>query len=254
MFYQIKSDGQCETLRPGQLTSTNGCTRLPVQGDTQPSQSPSQTDSACGEAEKHLRSAHSQPQVCWSRSSIRNAIFPPAGLKLSLGVANIPVLGYLWVVCGGVWHYSSFRYRILDCPTDSDFLVPHSKTASNQSKGRLLVISLLPDKKRLKSHKVRSIETVQNLQMMWFFFFSINFELFSVLSAVTQFSNCEINFQAHSAWRNTRFTWLKVPYMSLVFNQFSAVTADKLQLVLEVNILCQSIKKYFSCKHSMSTH
>lgn len=251
MFYQIKSDGQCVTLRPGQLTSTNGCTRLPVQADTQPSQSPSQTDSACGETEKHLRSAHSQPQVCWSRSSIRNAIFPPAGLKLSLGVANIPALGYLWVVCGGVWHYSSFKYRILDCPTDSDFLVPHSKTASNQSKGRPLVISLLPDKKRLEPHKVRSIETAQNLQMTWGFF-GINFELHSVLSAVTLFSNCEINFQARSARSNTRFTWLKVPYMSLVFNQFSAVTADKLQLVLEVNILCRS-KKYFSCKHGMTT-
>lgn len=252
MFYQIKSDGHCVTLRPDQLTSTNGCTRLPVQADTQPSQSPSQTDSACGETEKHLRSAHSQPQVCWSRSSIRNAIFPPAGLKLSLGVANIPALGYLWVVCGGVWHYSSFKYRILDFPTDSDFLVPHSKTASNQSKGRPLVISLLPDKKRLEPHKVRSIETVQNLQMTWGFFFGINFELLSVLSAVTLFSNCEINFQARSAQSNTHFTWLKVPYMSLVFNQFSAVTADKLQLVLEVNILCQS-KKYFSCKHGMST-
>lgn len=150
MFYQIKSDGQFVTLRPGQLTSTNGCTRLPVQADTQPSKSPSQTDRAGSETEKHLRSAHSQPQLCWSRSSIRNAIFPPAGLKLSLGVANISVLGYLWVVCCGVWHYSSFKYRILD--SDSDFLVPHSKTASNQSKGRLLVISLLPDKTRLKSH------------------------------------------------------------------------------------------------------
>lgn len=95
MFYQIKSDGQCVTLRPGQLTSTNGCTRLPVQADTQPSKSPSQTDSACSETEKHPRSAGSQPLLCWSHSSIRNAIFPPAGLKLSLGVANIPVLGYL---------------------------------------------------------------------------------------------------------------------------------------------------------------
>lgn len=167
MFYQIKSDGECVTLRLGQLTSTNGCTRLPVQADTQPSKSPSHTDSACGETEKPLRSAHSLPQLCWSRSSIRNAIFPPAGLKLSLGVANIPVLGYLWVVCGGVWHYSSFKYRILDCLTDSDFPVPHSKTASNQSKGRLLVISLLPVKTRLKSQKVRNIETVLNLRMTW---------------------------------------------------------------------------------------
>lgn len=84
--------------------------------------------------EKHLGCACSQPQLCRSHSSIRNAIFPPAGLKLSLRVANIPVLGYLWVVCGSVWHYSSFKCRILDCPTDSDFQVPHSKTASNKSK------------------------------------------------------------------------------------------------------------------------
>lgn len=90
--------------------------------------------SACCATEKRLRCACSQPQHCRSHSSIRNAIFPPAGLKLSLGVANIPVLGYLWVVCGSVWHYSSFKYRILDCPADSDFQVPHSKTASNKSK------------------------------------------------------------------------------------------------------------------------
>lgn len=130
---------------------------------------------------------------------IRNAIFPPAGLKLSLGVANITVLGYLWVVCGDVWHYSSFKYRILDCPTDSVFLVPHSKTARNLSKGRGLVILFLPDKTRLKSHKVRNIETVMNLQMTRGFFLVLNFELLSVLSAVTQFTNCETNVQMHSA-------------------------------------------------------
>lgn len=203
------------TLRPGQLTSTNGCTRLPVQADTRPSKSPSQTDSARGAAEKHLGSARSQSQLRWSRYSIRNAIFPPAGLKLSLGVANIPVLGYLWVVCGGVRHYSSFKYRILDCPTDSGFQVPHSKTASNRSKVRRLVISLLPDKTRLRSHKFGNIEAVQNSRMAWgvcfFFVFSINFcfETLSVLSAVTQFGNCEINFRAHRAWSNKHFAWIR---------------------------------------------
>lgn len=200
MLCQINRDGQCVTLRPGQLTSTNGCTRLPVQADTQPSKSPSQTSSACGESEKHLRSARSQPHLCWSRSSIRNGIFPSAGSRLSLGVANTPVLGYLWVVCCDVWHYSSFKYNISN--SDSDFLVPHSKTANNQSKGRLRVISLLPDKTRPKLHKVRCIQTVHNLQKAGLFFFYIltsRYSHFWVLSHNSATVKSTFKHTAHGA-------------------------------------------------------
>lgn len=103
---------------------------------------------------------------------------PPLGMPFSHQRVSNWVWGWLIFlcldtyrrVCCGVWHYSSFKCRILDCHTDSYFLVPQSKTASNQSKGRLLVMSLLPDKTRFKSHKVRSIETVQNLQITCIFF------------------------------------------------------------------------------------
>lgn len=69
MFYQIKSDGQCVTLRPGQLTSTNGCTRLPVQADTRPSKSPPQTDGAWGATK------NPPPEIC---------LLPTSALPISL--------------------------------------------------------------------------------------------------------------------------------------------------------------------------
>lgn len=241
MLYQIKSDGQCVTLKPGQLTSTNGCTRLPVQADTQPSKSPPQTNSACSETEKHLRSSLSQPHLCWSHSSIRNAIFPSAGPRLSLGVATFPVLGYLWAVCCCVWHYSSFKYRILH--SDSDFLVPHSKTASKQSKARPLVNSLLRDKTRLQLHKVRHIQTVQNLQIQACVFFLQDTLTFECCHTIQQLWN-----PLSSTQRMEQHTFhltngaVHEPCIETVFR----VTDHKLQLVLKVNILYQSIKKNIS--------
>lgn len=41
---------------------------------------------------------------------------------------------------GGVWHYSSFKCRILDCVTGSNFIMPHGKTAGDKSRGRPPVI------------------------------------------------------------------------------------------------------------------
>lgn len=40
----------------------------------------------------------------------------------------------------GARHYSSFKYRILDCFTDSNFTKPHSKTAGDKSRDRPQVI------------------------------------------------------------------------------------------------------------------
>lgn len=100
MFHQIESDGQSVTLRPSHLTSTNGCTRLPVQANTLPSKSPPQIDSTSSAIEKYLRPASFQPQTWWPLSSIRNTIFPPVGFKLSLGMPNIALLWYLWAACG----------------------------------------------------------------------------------------------------------------------------------------------------------
>lgn len=89
MFYQTESDRQGVTWRPSHLTDTNGCTGLPVQANTLPSKSACQIDSTESGAIKYQMY---MLQIWWPRSSIRIASSPPAGLKLSLGMANIPVL------------------------------------------------------------------------------------------------------------------------------------------------------------------
>lgn len=105
---------------------------------------------------KCLGSAPSQTQIWWPSSSIRNAIFPPVGAKLSLAMPNILPLWYLWAACGRcmcvrVWHYSSFKYRILDCLTGSNFIMPQSQTGGDKSQRRASHnLSRLRDKTRLR--------------------------------------------------------------------------------------------------------
>lgn len=105
LFHQIDTDGQGVTRRPSHLTGTNGWTRFPVEANTLPSTSPSQNwwCRQCHKKKtnkKKLWSARSLPRIWWPPSSIRNAILPPVGFKLSLGMPNIPVLWYLWAACG----------------------------------------------------------------------------------------------------------------------------------------------------------
>lgn len=70
---------------------------------------------------------------------------------------------------GGVWHYSSFKYRILDCVTGSNFIMPHGKTAGDKSRGRPPVIHHFSETKQdwddWVLHKVGKTEAVQNLKM-----------------------------------------------------------------------------------------
>lgn len=125
VFGQIKTDGQGVTLKPSHLTGTNACTRLPVEATALPSKSPFQIDSASNATEKYLWSARSQPQIRWSLSSIRNAIFPPVGFKLSLSILNIPLLWYLWALWELCVTLFTIKCRILECVTRPNFIMPH---------------------------------------------------------------------------------------------------------------------------------
>lgn len=74
---------------------------------------------------------------------------------------------------GGVWYYSSFKYRILDCVTRSNFIMPLGETAGHKSKDRPPVIYHISETKQEWDdrvlHKVGKTEAVQNWKMGCFF-------------------------------------------------------------------------------------
>lgn len=60
---------------------------------------------------------------------------------------------------GGVWHYSSFKYRILDCVSRSNFILPHGETAHHKSRNRPLVIYHISETKKKKKSGTTEFST-----------------------------------------------------------------------------------------------
>ena len=72
---------------------------------------------------------------------------------------------------GGVWHYSSFKYRILDCVTRSNFIMPHGKTAGHKSRDRPPVIYHFSETNKSEmSNFFTKLERLKNWKMGWLFF------------------------------------------------------------------------------------
>lgn len=135
VFDQIQTDGRGATLRSSHLTDTNGCTRLPAR---------------C-HPHHHLQLiAPAVAQTDQPALALRSDSFPPPLETLfSYCWDSNWVLAFLIFFCfdtyglcgGGVWHYSSFKYRILDCVTRPNFIKPYGRRAGHKSQGRPPVIS-----------------------------------------------------------------------------------------------------------------
>lgn len=170
LFRQRETDGQGVTLRPGHLTATNGCTRFPVQANTSPSTSPSQNWWCRQKKKKKI----SDLPTLYLES---DGLLPP----LEMPFCHRWVSNWVWVCLifrcfdtyglhvGGVWHYSSFKYRILDCVTGSDFIMPHGKTAGDKSRERAPIIHHFSETKQgwddRVLHKVGKTEAVRKLKV-----------------------------------------------------------------------------------------
>lgn len=138
-FYQIESDGKGVTLRPSHLTGTNGCTRLPVEASTLPSKSPSQIDSASSATEN----TSDLPTLNLTSDGLPPLLEMPFSHRWDLNWVWTCLIFQCFDTYGphaGARHYSSFKYRILDCFTDSNFTMPHSKAAGDKSRDRPQVI------------------------------------------------------------------------------------------------------------------
>lgn len=110
----------------------------------------------------------------------------------------------------GVWHYSSFKYRILDCVTRPNFIMTHGKTAGHKSWDKPPVIYHVSETKQEWDdwvlRKVGKIEALSNWEM-GYFFKRRDKCIGSIASRYSQLgvlwrnltTNCEINFQAHRA-------------------------------------------------------
>lgn len=130
------------TLRPSHLTGTNGFTRFPVEANTVPSTPPSQN---WWRRQCHKKKSTSDLPAIYLES---DGLLPP----LEMPFCHRWVSNWVWVCLifqcfdtyglhvGGVWHYSSFKYRILDCVTGSNFIMAHGKTAGDKSRDRAPII------------------------------------------------------------------------------------------------------------------
>lgn len=144
-------------------------------------------------------------------------------------------MGCVWAVCARVWHYSSFKYRILDCLTGSNFIMPQSQTGGDKSQRRASGnLSRLRDKTGLRrlsfSAKLGRTKEVLNMKAGVF-----GFSFFVFLKWRYEHSGAIASryFQLGVLWRNlatvkstlkrtepraiiTTSTLLKVSYISTV--------------------------------------
>lgn len=129
---------------------------------------------------------------------------------------------------GGVWHYSSFKYRILDCVTRPNFIMPYSERAGHKSWDRTPVIYHITETKQEWDdqvlNKVGKTEVFQYWKMGCFVK-QRDKGIGSIASRYSQLgvlwcnltTNCEINFQAHKALSHYyRYPLLKVSNVSTV--------------------------------------